>query len=224
MRGVLIPVLLATTLPAFAGDEPSPDAEPPDTGTPEVVAPTPEALEAEAVRLSAELKRLVQRGAWSGADSTYRALLDTGVPPHAEDHLFGAQAARAIGDIAATRERLVAASAVQPSEQATAELTQIDSLYGTVSLRCDPGSGDLSPAEPPFRADVLAAVAWVQEHLRESCSYDGPLAAGSYTLSGVPFEVSPGTDVVVVDTRKVEAEGGEEPALEGPKPSSPGIP
>ncbi|MBW1880986.1 MAG: hypothetical protein JRJ84_21740 [Deltaproteobacteria bacterium] len=189
MLRVLAPLLLLAAFPALAGEE-SPAGE--EEGT----------LQAEYVRLSAELQRLVQRSAWSGAETAYRALLETGNPPSAEDHLFGAQAARALGDVAAVRERLIAVQEIEPSEEAAAGLAELDSLYGMVALRRERGSVDLSPQERPFRTDVFAAVAYVQEHVRENNSYSGPLAAGIYTLSGVPFEVTPGSDVLVVDTRK----------------------
>ena len=104
---------------------------------------------AEYIRLSQEMERLAQRNAWSGVERAYVDCVETTHPMTITDHINGAHAARAVGDVAAEAKRLRAAKVVLDAtegyelsvEKDLIEwIAEIDKNYTHVFLACDPGS------------------------------------------------------------------------------------
>ena len=165
-----------------------------------VVPPPPD--HAEYTRLSQELQSLAARNAWAGADRTFRALMATGAPPTFEDLVQGAHAARAIGDMGASRDRLVAAKAHQEDREVIDWLWEIDRNYSRVTLKCDVGSGwELASDNQPFNPDHLRAIHYAIDQVDTRCAFDGLLPAGSYQFAHRPFTVRPGVAGVDMDLR-----------------------
>ena len=72
--------------------------------------------QAEYTRLSQEIERLSQKGAWSGVERAFQTCLEMGLPLDHEDYVSGAHAARARGDVEAARDRLKAAGMTARSQ------------------------------------------------------------------------------------------------------------
>ncbi|MEQ1507768.1 MAG: hypothetical protein ABMB14_36405 [Myxococcota bacterium] len=158
----------------------------------------------EYVRLSEEIERLALKNAWPGVERTFVQLLETGVHPGFDDWLRGAQAARTRGDLAAVRERLAAANALREDPAVLDWLWDIDSRYGPVSLRCDPGSFltldvDATPMDP----DLQRAIAFGRAAIHRDCAFDGLLPIGEYRLYDRVVAVTPRA-VAAVDLRGLE--------------------
>jgi hypothetical protein len=152
----------------------------------------------EYVRLSAEIGSLASKNAWVGVERTFQRLLATGVPPAFEDWVWGAQAARASGDIATARERFRAAAAIREDRSVVDTLWDIDSRFGSVVLYCDPGSFiELVPEQVPFDPDLMRATEFARARVHESCAFDGLLPAGRYRLLHSELVVVPRSDLRV---------------------------
>lgn len=100
--------------------------------SPEALAgrkPASESTGAEAHRLEQELERLVRRDSWKGAERTYLAMTQLGVPLTPQAHIFGAQSMFSAGDVTQGRARLLRAlpdtseaSYISALKRATAEV------------------------------------------------------------------------------------------------------
>lgn len=161
--------------------------------------------QAEYVRLQQELEKLAARNAWSGVERTYRKLVATGVAPSFKDHVAGAYAARALGDMSAARARLSAANALQEDKQVLEWLWDIDTRYGRVYLACDGGkhSVELAAEAMPFNPDLRRSVEFAIEKIAETCEFDGLLPHGQYTFGGYDVKVQR-VQAVRLDLRNME--------------------
>ncbi len=137
-------------------------------------------------RLSQELEKLASRNAWAGVERTYAALLATGVEPSFEDYLAGAHSARAIGDVASARTRLIAANAKREDRAVVDWLWDIDSHYNRVLLACDIGKVELQPEAVPFDPNQRKAVEFAQKEILEKGFFDGFLPQGRYVFGKEP--------------------------------------
>jgi len=131
-------------------------------------------------RLSQELEKLSARNAWAGVERTYLALLETGVKPGFDDLLAGSHSARATGDVAAARNRLIAANAEREDRAVVDWLWDIDSHYNRVLLACDIGKVELQPVSVPFDPNQRKAVEFAQQQIAEKGIFDGFLPQGVY--------------------------------------------
>lgn len=169
-------VVLAVSLPAQAGSK--------------------EEAQAEAVRLSEEMGRLAKRTAWRGVDDAYLQLIELerkGAAPTYKDHYLGAEAARALGDINATYDRLTRAKAVKATDEVASWLGDIDANYGRVKLTASDkyaGTPALDMSELPFAPDQRQAVTRAQGLVAQSRAYEGLLPFGKYTFADTSFELS----------------------------------
>jgi hypothetical protein len=142
---------------------------------------------AEYNRLSEEIQRLAQKNAWTGVERAYQSALDTGVQLSFEDNMVGAQAARQMGNVLASRSRLVAALRLQPNDPiALAALTEIDLHFGRVALYGE-RTHLLVPEEASFNPDYVAAVAFASASIEATGVFEGLLPAGRYRFG--EFEV-----------------------------------
>lgn len=167
MRSLL---LLATLLtpPAFAGGQAS------------------DVAGAEARRLSGELSTLARRQAWRGVDRTYRALVQGGAALELQDHLLGADAARALGDLATCRARLLAAVAHRADWVALERLHAFDSQHTAVNLH---GTA-LEATAAAFAPEHREALAFARTALARDGRFAGYLPQGRYRLDGVAWDLA----------------------------------
>jgi len=164
--------------------------------------PSPRPDQGEYARLTQELESLAERNAWAGAARIYPKLVATGVPPSYQDLLYGAHAARAVGDIGSVRERLLAAKEIKEEKEVIESLWALDEAFGSVDLTCDPDMGwALSSAAKPFEPDQVRAIEFAIDQVATTCAFAGYLPAGSYTFCGRDFDVRPGVSTVGMDMR-----------------------
>jgi hypothetical protein len=196
--------------PALAGDDeadtaiepeaPAPDVPDFEVPAPEVPAPAaPEPApapasdsqaDAEYVRLSFEMHDLAKKGAWDGVERAYNKALATGHALSFDEHMFGAQAALARGDVADGRRRLLEAKALKDSDKQVIEtLWNLDTTYAAVHLTAEPGS-TLQIAARPFDPQQATAVGYATHALHETGTFSGYLPAGHYTLEQTSFDVA----------------------------------
>lgn len=158
---------------------------------------------AEVVRLTEELHALAQRQAWTGVERVFEALERRGVVFGYEELVYGAQAARAAGNMAVARDRLVAAARLKGSREVIDSLAAIDATFGTVQLvgpRRPPVQ--LEAAEAPFDPDQRAALEAARQEVAETGGFTGLLPRGSYVFGDQGFTVEPGIAVrIEVDSR-----------------------
>jgi len=164
----------------------------------------PALVAAEHERLAGEMEQLARRQIWSGLEDKFRELETLGVPLRYDELIHGAHAARALGDVQTTFQRLEAAVALDSDDETTAWLRSIESEYGQVVLTTSPQrSAALEAVAMPFAPDRRAAVAFAADALSEHGSFDGRLPAGEYVLAGTSFTVEPGISLrIEVSTRK----------------------
>jgi hypothetical protein len=167
-------------------------------------APSVAAEQAEYYRLTQEMEKLAQRNAWSGVERAYERILETGVTPSFEDHLFGAHAARALGDATNARVRLVAANGLREEREVIDWLYTIDNNYGRVFLAADPGTMELVPEIMPFDPHMAKAIEYAQTQIVETGMFEGLLPKGSYTFGAEKIEVAPRVGTVRIDVRTDE--------------------
>lgn len=183
---------------------------------------------AEHTRLSEEMRKLAQRNAWSAVEANYKRLEELekkGETISYQDHWLGAESARALGDITATRARLERATKVEAKKEALDWLAEIDANYGRVAIALDPkfqGDKALTPAVPPFAPDQRQSIANAGTALAGGKGYTGLLPAGDYTVGGQTFTVVAGNaKVASVNVGPPPAPPAEpfKPAYVGPRAS-----
>jgi hypothetical protein len=194
---VALALLVAGTGSAFAQEE---EGAAPPAGTGALQNPT----EAEYYRLRDKLDSLARKNHWAGAERTYQEMRLLNRELTFEDHLNGAQAARATGDITAARERLGQCHKIREDKEVIEWMASIDSEYGRVSLLSDPGKVQLDIKEMPFDPAVAASVKFAQERIVSTGSYDGLLPKGDYTFGPFDVKIRPGVDVQRIDVRTDE--------------------
>ncbi len=156
---------------------------------------------AEYVRLEQELEKLASRNAWSGVERTYTSLVATGLPLSFQDHLYGAQSARTVGDVTSARARLLVANGLQEDREVLDWLWEIDSNYGVVYLAGDPGMVALEAEQMPFEPDAASAVTFAQSRIEEGGLFEGYLPQGNYTFGTQEVKVQPRVQATRIDLR-----------------------
>jgi hypothetical protein len=142
------------------------------------------------------MKRLASRNAWRGVDAAYQSmeeLAKKGVVLSYRDHYLGAEAARALGDINGTYNRLRNAVEVDPKDDATGWIQGIEATYRHLELSVEPkykGEVALAIAEPPFAPDQRLAIERAQKQVLENRGYIGLLPYGQYTFGDQSFEIN----------------------------------
>ncbi|MCP4805477.1 MAG: hypothetical protein GY913_14010 [Proteobacteria bacterium] len=159
---------------------------------------------AEHRRLSEEMERLAQRNAWAGVERSFKELIvlqESGEVITYEEWHLGAQAARALGDMSAARDRIAQAVRLEGKEEDIAWLEQIDKNYGPVNLRSVDKESvpTLTIAAMPFAADQRAALEYAQKELAEERTFKGLLPPGQYT-----FEAGGVVETFAVEAAQLE--------------------
>lgn len=168
--------------------------------------------EAERVRLSEDMKRLSRRNAWTGVEDAFQAmeeLTTRGVEIPQEDYLVGAEAARNVGDMLASHERLVAARQLGATPDITGRIEAIEAAYQRVTLVVEPkyvGEAPLQIAEEPFAADQRKAIAYAKGRLELEARFEGMLPFGQYTFGPKGFELQAGGGLVSVALTQADGE------------------
>jgi hypothetical protein len=163
-----------------------------------------EEAHAEYVRLSQDLERLASKGAWAGVERTYQQCLATGEPLSFQDHLSGAYAARAEGDVTSAYARLKAANEIREERDVLDWLWDMDSNYGQVSLRGDAGQVQLAPGAMPFDPMQAKAVEFAQTQVATTGTFEGYLPQGEYSFAGMTIQVRPRVMAARIDVRTDE--------------------
>lgn len=156
---------------------------------------------AEYTRLTQEIQSLAKKGHWAGVERAYRAMLDTGIPPTADEYVAGAQAARQLGDVTEARQRIVLALEVLNVHELRDWLSEIDTSYGPVALYGDPGKVSLETDAIPFDPLKKAAVEHAMAEVDATGSYEGLLPAGNYRFGSLSIDVRPGVSTERIDVR-----------------------
>jgi len=191
-------------LAAWAGDPAVPvERMEPNEHADEAEPPVPEGPDQpEYNRLTQELAKLAERNAWAGVERTYVKLLATQISPSFKDLMLAANAAKALGNAGAARERLLAAKELQEDPSVFDWLFEIDQNYGAVRLECDPGLGwSLSTEQRPFQPDRIRAVEFAAAAVTESCHFEGMVPVGTYTFCDQELVVKAGLPPVHIDAR-----------------------
>jgi len=151
---------------------------------------------AEEIRLTEELRALAQRQAWAGVDRIYRQLDERAAPLEYPELLAGATAARALGDAASARDRLLAAARLNATREVIDSLAAIDTHYGPVELNTTGRGPTILQAEDlPFDPEQRAAIEAARLAVARTGQFRGLLPQGRYVFGGEAFEVRPGIAV-----------------------------
>ncbi len=149
--------------------------------------------DAEAVRLSTELRKEVEVSAWAAADDRYRKLAAVpGVDLSFDDHWRGYVAAEALGDANAQYQRLTAAARLQPTDDVFMAQARLMAWYGPVELmvarKADPRPV-LTMVEVPMDPAQRRVFEAAAQAIAEDGRYQGLLPLGQYHLGEVAFDV-----------------------------------
>ncbi len=173
---------------------------------------------AEANRLGDDLEKLAKRQVWSGVEKKYRELESLGVPLEQQDYLYGAYAARELGDVASAYVRLQAAAKLGGSKEIVDWLWDIDHSYGNVELMMVPARAvDLIPEEMPLDPNQRKAIEAAVRAAKDDGVYRGLLPRGKYTFAGQPFSAEPGVSVRIEVNPKTRKRGPAEPLIRYPQ-------
>ena len=173
-------------------------------------------LSAEHDRIADEIKRLIDRGIWDGVERKYRDLERLGVTLTDKDHLNGAYAARELGDVAATHDRLwlaLKASKREPKE-VVEWLWDIDNHYGRVELlSIPPRASTLEVAEMPLDPYQRKAVEEAIKKVARDGIFRGMLPTGRYTFTTQEFTVQAGITHRIEVSARARRHGLVEPVI-----------
>ncbi|MFM2246719.1 MAG: hypothetical protein RL071_2793 [Pseudomonadota bacterium] len=173
-------------------------------------------LAAEHDRIADEIKRLIERGIWDGVERKYRDLERLGVDLSEKDYLNGAYAARELGDVASTHDRLwlaLKASKREPKE-VVEWLWDIDNHYGRVELLSIPPRGSvLEVSEMPMDPYQRKAVEEAIKKVSRDGIFRGMLPAGRYTFTSQEFTVQAGITHRIEVSARARRHGLVEPVI-----------
>ncbi|MFT5456848.1 MAG: hypothetical protein ACI9K2_003338 [Myxococcota bacterium] len=159
----------------------------------------PQVTAAEVLRLSHELHTLATRNAWAGVERTWTALREAD-DLSVTDFVVAAEAARALGDLGASRERLLAALELEERREIVEQLWAIDMAYGAVHVTA-PGPVLLEPPGADFFPVARGAIERATSALADSGQYQGWLPVGRYTIGNAVIDVRPGPRPIEVELR-----------------------
>ncbi len=170
--------------------------------------------EAEHARLSDEIEKLANRQVWTGVERKFRDLERLDSDPTLDDLVYGATAARELGDVQHSYERLKAAARMGASKEIVDWLWDIDNNYGSVELLTVPSrSADLIVDEMPFDPNQRKAVEAAQESARRDGIFVGMLPKGDYNFATQRFTVEPGVSVRIEVSPRVRRQGVIDPVI-----------
>ncbi|MFK7931006.1 MAG: hypothetical protein AB8H79_22665 [Myxococcota bacterium] len=152
----------------------------------------------EADRLTHELNRLAEKGAWKGVERTYIKLLAESKNLPAAAHITGANAAQQLGDATNASRRYLKAERVEPGSVGNS-LNQYRTAYGRLHVRrVEATCIRLSPVERPFDPTHGSAIDFADKQLSELGTFNGLVPAGAYTIGPHEVTIVPGTKPTTV--------------------------
>ena len=190
--------------------------------------------EAEHVRISQDIEQLAARQLWTGVEKRFQELTALEVAAGTEimsfeDLVYGAYAARAMGQVMNARDRLNRAAKLDGPLDRMKEIADwLDSIranFGQVRLTAHQSrnvalSADMMPLDPDQRVAVEVAM----EEIKKNASFYGLLPKGTYVFAGYPFRVEPGIAVSIEASPRLKKTTGElvqmttEPMVDAPSP------
>lgn len=157
----------------------------------------------EHTRISEEMRKLAQRNAWPAVEASFKRLEELekkGEVISYKEFMLGAESARALGDMTASRARVLRASKLDPTKEALDWLADVDANFGRTEISFDSryqGSRALVPTVPPFAPDQRAAITFAAAQIESGKGYTGLLPAGEYAVGEVKFSVVTGEKVAM---------------------------
>lgn len=162
------------------------------------------------------MRKKAQRNTWDGVEEDYNIAIALKIPLSFKTHWYGAEAARAAGDMQECYERMLLARAVATTEgergEADSFLADVALNYSSVEIIVKAG-GEISfvPSSMPFPPDQRTAIVFSQAEIADG-SFEGFLprilnldgTQGTYTLNGQTIEFSdlkPVSDQVTTEIR-----------------------
>ncbi|MEZ4319554.1 MAG: hypothetical protein R3F61_18710 [Myxococcota bacterium] len=175
--------------------------------------------EAERLRLADEISNLAKKNAWSGVERKYGELLRTKCELLFEQYSLGAESAKNLGKTYEMYERLSAAEKIDPQEELTATLEQLNTNYGRVEVRGDARRrAALLREQMPFAPDQRKSIEYAQSVMEGTGSFKGMLPIGGpYKVADKEFSVEAGPDfetVVVGNGKGPKTTGGGNEGIE----------
>jgi hypothetical protein len=156
--------------------------------------------EAEYIRLQSEMQMMADRKAWAGVETAYRRCVALKLALSFNDHLLGAYASQAKGDIAATRARLWAAHQLEEDKTVIDWMWSIDTSFAVVTLRADPADA-LSYHGNTFHPHMARILKVAQQLLTQGLPFEGYLLPGPYALGEIQFELATNSPGQQIDAR-----------------------
>lgn len=173
-----------------------------------------DATEAEHQRLSDEIEKLAKRQVWTGVERKYRDLERLGTELTFEDLMYGATAARELGDVKRSYDRLKLAVKLEGTKEIVDWLWDIDNNYGTVELLTVPSrAAELSISEMPFDPNQRKAVEAAQQSAEQDGIFVGMLPKGDYVFATQRFAVEPGVSVRIEVSPRMRRQGLIDPVI-----------
>ena len=160
---------------------------------------SPDAAQAELMRLTQDMSNLSKRQHWMGVERVYEKILAIKrAEIHYEVHRLAADAARARGDMAATLDRLERAVAVEVHDEDVRFMTSLRENYGFVVLETSPRRpAVLSVDTMPFPPDQRLQIKTAMVACDKAGYFRGMLPIGLYRLDNQVFEVTRGMTIQV---------------------------
>ena len=172
---------------------------------------------AEVARLAEEIDSLAQRQVWKGVERKFKEMEAIGAPIPEDAYLNGAYAARELGDMQATFDRLRSAMEIKPTKEIEDWVQAIDQHYGHVTLVTVPSRGsEFAPAEMPFDPTQRKCVEAAMEKVSETGKFDGLLPEGDYEFTGQTFRVEAGITIHIEVSPRMRRQGLNEPLIRYP--------
>ncbi len=160
---------------------------------------------AEMARILEDMKQFRENANWTVVEKRYQQLSEfSKAEPTVEMHLLGAEAASNIGNVAAVKERLGFALAIEESEKTRQWYDSITATYGPVTIKVPKKFEtvpDLTIAMMPFFPDQQLALAFAQQSIQDNRKFQGYIPFGDYTIAGSTFTVEQGGSGVTVVVR-----------------------
>ncbi|MFH1462783.1 MAG: hypothetical protein ABIO70_00145 [Pseudomonadota bacterium] len=181
----------------------------------------PAVVAAEHQRLSGEIQQLARRQAWAGVEQRFTELVELGIEPGFDDLVYGAHAARGIGDAQGASDRLKQAAQIRSTAEIRAWLGDLAAGYGHVVLSSDSRRPvALVPEVLPFAPDRRAAVEFAVHAFAEQGRFEGLLPIGTYQLGETEVVVDAGV-ALQIEVSARSGRGGDGAAVEPEQVSMP---
>ncbi|MDP2311454.1 MAG: hypothetical protein Q8P41_01000 [Pseudomonadota bacterium] len=163
-----------------------------------------EVEKAEHTRVGEEMRKLASRNAWPAVEASFDRLEELekkGEVITYKEFMLGAEAARALGDMTASRARVQRAAKLDSTKEALDWLADVDKNYGSVDISFDAkytGARTLVPSVPPFAPDQRASITYAVAQIDAGKAYTGLLPAGEYTIGEQKVTVAIGDKVAAL--------------------------